>query len=80
MDTYSDLGLKQGYGQLLQLKAATYLDPSHDPTKEHQILKQSYYKVNRNEDHHPKLRKNCSSTISTLRHEDFINSWSSLLG
>jgi hypothetical protein len=49
-------------------------------TKEHQLPNHNYYIVKRNADPHPKLLKNCSSTLSTSRHEDFINSWSSLLG
>jgi hypothetical protein len=55
------------------------LDTSHDLTRKYPWHNQRYYIVKRKAEPHPKLRKNCSSTIYILRHEDFINSWSSIL-
>jgi hypothetical protein len=67
METKFDFGLKQGYDQLLQLKATYCLDPSYDLTKEYQLLNQSYYKVKRNED----PVQNCErSVVAPTPHDD----------
>ena len=67
METKFDFGLKQGYDQLLQLKATYCLDPSYDLTKEYQLLNQSYYKVKRNEDPVQKCER---SVVAPTPHDD----------